>query len=49
MSHWYHSPQCCECKICKGQGCFIWTDGHASLHICARGCDGIPERVGGLL
>lgn len=43
-NHWY-PDSCCVCKICKRRHCFVWTDGHYSLHICANGCDGIPDSV----
>lgn len=46
---WFNSPDCCACKICKNTRCLIWADGRYALHICAAGCDGIPDSVRGVL
>ncbi|HEX9520413.1 MAG TPA: hypothetical protein VF940_30050 [Streptosporangiaceae bacterium] len=45
---WYHRLPCCgECSICHGHGCFVWApdEDPRELHICWRGCDGLPPKL----
>jgi hypothetical protein len=46
-SDWYHRLPCHRCRLCGARGCFVFNpDGcRREVHICWRGCDGLPPRL----
>lgn len=44
---WFHRNPCCPCRLCTSRACFVFNpDGcHREIHICWRGCDGLPPAL----
>jgi hypothetical protein len=44
---WFHRGPCHACGTCGVNGCYVWNDSrNPEIHICANGCDGLPEGLG---
>jgi hypothetical protein len=48
QGEWFHRGPCHPCKTCGADECFVWNDGvNPEVHICAKGCDGLPSGLAG--
>jgi hypothetical protein len=47
--NWYHRNPCHQCGTCTSRACFVFNpdDVRGEIHICWRGCDGLPPALGG--
>ena len=44
---WYHRNPCHRCGTCTSRACFVHNrdGGRGEVHICWRGCDGLPPTL----